>query len=902
MGIHGIYKEIGPGQRKALSKLAVDKFEETGRPLRLAIDVSIWLFQIQAGKGGTNPAPRTFYYRLLRLVALCINPVFVFDGPNKPPFKRGKKTGAHVSSIPDFLAKQLIKQFGFPIHYAPGEAEAECALLQRKGIVDAVLSEDVDTLMFGSGVTIRNWSAEGTSKTPTHVNVYEATKTKSGPSGLDREGMILVALMSGGDYVPGGIPNCGPKIACEAARGGFGRELCRLTRTDKAGLREWRERLQEELKFNRNKVFATKHGAIKIPEDFPNMEILSYYTHPVVSNQAALDKLRDSMSWDKEIDFAGLREFTEDAFDWRKLEGAKHFVRSLAPAMLVRGLRMRGERDPPSSDDLESIRADESLLVKGIHGKRTHAVTDHTTELRVSYKPIELVRIDLDKEEPDDELPDPSEGQDDPDASVADLGEEDESATTKRGSTKFDPSKPARIWVMETYVKVGVPLTAEDWAASRQLGKRARPTKESTRTSTAKGGRRPKATLAKPQASILQFAKATKPGLKALQADPRPQAKAAKSVASSTINLLSSSPPKPFSHPPLSKPRERSLSPLPEIPPSVTRRRKRGPLQRSHTLPADLDSPPPRPRTPPPSAAIEFLDLVSSPATPSPGLLPAKKARTTSVRTPTAGRGRKQDFVITSPSKAKQTTLDAWARSSPAGTPGKIGQVSLAVDRAPLPPPPPFSISHDIETLDFTKSSPVKAPAPPLFRPSSKQSHDAETNKLSALTRPRPPLRSISSNASSTSSRSNSNSSTTSKTTTRKAPTRKGRENTPTVTDLASTPDSNTVDLTLLSSPPTSLLSTSRHSTTTAPPPPTAKPTRPSPTTQRRSPRNHKQNAPHHVEKQTKKLVIKLSPSSSGTWQFQDADVFGSSPVTSGFGRRKWRESQVGFLDLVDSD
>lgn len=35
----------------ALSRLALDKFEETGRPFRIAIDVSIWLFQIQAGKG-----------------------------------------------------------------------------------------------------------------------------------------------------------------------------------------------------------------------------------------------------------------------------------------------------------------------------------------------------------------------------------------------------------------------------------------------------------------------------------------------------------------------------------------------------------------------------------------------------------------------------------------------------------------------------------------------------------------------------------------------------------------------------------------------------------------------------------------------------------------------------------
>lgn len=80
-----IYGELGPGERIALSKLAVEHFERTGRPLRIAVDISIWQFQIQSGKGGSNPALRTLYYRLLRLLALNIQPLFVFDGPHKPP-------------------------------------------------------------------------------------------------------------------------------------------------------------------------------------------------------------------------------------------------------------------------------------------------------------------------------------------------------------------------------------------------------------------------------------------------------------------------------------------------------------------------------------------------------------------------------------------------------------------------------------------------------------------------------------------------------------------------------------------------------------------------------------------------------------------------------------------------
>ena len=50
-----IYGEIGAGERVALSKLAIEKFEQTGRPLRIAIDISIWQFQIQAGQGEWQP-------------------------------------------------------------------------------------------------------------------------------------------------------------------------------------------------------------------------------------------------------------------------------------------------------------------------------------------------------------------------------------------------------------------------------------------------------------------------------------------------------------------------------------------------------------------------------------------------------------------------------------------------------------------------------------------------------------------------------------------------------------------------------------------------------------------------------------------------------------------------------
>ncbi|KIW03895.1 uncharacterized protein PV09_04738 [Verruconis gallopava] len=466
MGIHGIYKEIGPGRRIALSKVAVEHFEKTGRPLRIAIDISIWLFQIQSSKGGSNPALRTFYYRLLRLISLSIHPLFVFDGPNKPPFKRNKRTGPNVASVPEFLAKQLLKQFGLPFHLAPGEAEAECALLQREGVVDAVLSEDVDTLMFGSGLTFRNWTPEANkSKVPTHVNLYDACTTKD-ISGMDREGMILVALMSGGDYVPEGIPGCGPKTACEAARAGFGHELCQISRRDVDRLRDWKERLAHELHTNENKFFSRKHGKLAIPDDFPNPEVLGYYTHPVVSSMDKIRKLEAELKWDMDIDFRKLRSFTADAFDWTNLSGAKKFIRNLAPALLVRELRMKGEALARSLHEPAKPTTNEEPYIKAIHGRRNHVSADHVAELRITFTPHELVPIDLAVEEPDDEIS--NESSDEEGRTGYGDREAPGSPTKKKAPSRYDPTEVEKLWVLESYVRAGAPLTVREWERSRK--------------------------------------------------------------------------------------------------------------------------------------------------------------------------------------------------------------------------------------------------------------------------------------------------------------------------------------------------------------------------------------------------------------------------------------------------
>ena len=445
-----------------------------------------------------------------------------------------------VATVPEFLAKQLLKEFGFPWHVAPGEAEAECALLQQNGVVDAVISEDVDTLMFGSGVTLRNWNAnvEGAGKgnhSPTHVSVYRAAETKERSKGIDREGMILVALMSGGDYIPEGVPGVGAKVACDAARAGFGAELCKLGRKDKDGLKAWKQRLEHEIRTNESKFFTRKNTGFVMPEDFPSREVLGYYTHPCVSTLEKVERLRREVKWDQSIDFAALRSFTADAFDWRCRGGAKKFVKNLAPALLIRDLRLRGEASSPADSDPEAQEAVERSLVHAIHGKRNHVSADGELEYRISFTPANLVPIDLSLEEEDDECTPAGELDDESDAesvaaseapSSTQAGPEDAdpmaSPSKKRQFRPYFPDQPEKLWILREPLRLGCPMIVEDYEASIQDPKEFLKQRRLARANEKKGRNipAPKQSRKKkvwemeamPENSLMAYARITKAG------------------------------------------------------------------------------------------------------------------------------------------------------------------------------------------------------------------------------------------------------------------------------------------------------------------------------------------------------------------------------------------------------
>jgi len=154
---------IGAGEVTPIADLAAEHFQRNGHPLRIAIDEAHWRFhtlsdaEIRAIRMRTpesNPREKGIVYRILPLLTLHIQLLFVFDGPGRPEYKQKRilpkgyqPHGYHGRETA--LLKDTLDALGIPHHQALGEAEAECAALQKHGIVDAVWSEDSDTMMFG---------------------------------------------------------------------------------------------------------------------------------------------------------------------------------------------------------------------------------------------------------------------------------------------------------------------------------------------------------------------------------------------------------------------------------------------------------------------------------------------------------------------------------------------------------------------------------------------------------------------------------------------------------------------------------------------------------------------------------------------------------------------------------
>ncbi|KAG6374035.1 hypothetical protein JVT61DRAFT_4673 [Boletus reticuloceps] len=449
MGVAGLWEVLRPaGQVRSLTELAVeDGFNANPsrqRGFRIGIDASIWFFHAAYGREGENPELRTLFFRCCRLLQSPLLPLFVFDGPNRPAIKRGKRVGGNVHWLTQGM-KNIIDAFGFEWRVASGEAEAELAYLNRVGIIDAVLSDDVDNFLFGATVVIRNPSntLSGNRAHPVknaqgkddgnHVATYTAEAILSNPSvALSRSGTILIGLLSGGDYIPAGLPGCGQKFATGLARAGFGDSLVKAVKELKgarldAFLIQWRQDIRNELKTNKSGLLPSKKPSLaaSLPDDFPSLPVLVSYTDPITSETTSQrgERKQSPPVWRNDPDPMRIASLCELYFEWGvkdvivqrfrtsssegchrwsyvrrpPLNGAPHPGSEEGDASEFFSLSSLVPLSSPSpnsssrSASPSSPTSGPSPLLLEVLSQRSHASTDSTLELRVLIDPTALV-------------------------------------------------------------------------------------------------------------------------------------------------------------------------------------------------------------------------------------------------------------------------------------------------------------------------------------------------------------------------------------------------------------------------------------------------------------------------------------------------------------------------------
>ncbi len=116
-------------------------------------------------------------------------------------------------------SKRILSLMGIPYLNAPSEGESTAAYLSKKKMVYASVSQDYDSILFGTNKLIRNLTISGKRKIP-NKNSYidiepeliEYDKVLK-ENNLTHEQLIDLGILIGTDFNPDGFKGIGPKTA-----------------------------------------------------------------------------------------------------------------------------------------------------------------------------------------------------------------------------------------------------------------------------------------------------------------------------------------------------------------------------------------------------------------------------------------------------------------------------------------------------------------------------------------------------------------------------------------------------------------------------------------------------------------------------------------------------------------
>ncbi|KAK0440483.1 uncharacterized protein EV420DRAFT_1485946 [Desarmillaria tabescens] len=200
-----------------------------------------------------------------------------------------------------------------------GEAEAELAMLSDLGQIDAVMSEDFDTMVFSAQRVVR---IKEESDSEYLIEEHEVR------SQFSHNNLVMIALLAGGDYnvsigeqlfdafKASGIDN----YAAVASM--WCQDLCTMLEKQGAG-----------------HLHSQHHSlASHIPLDFPKVSVLLQYIHPVMSQSNGLENLPAAPSL-CQPNIPLLAKLCEELFVWGHSAGIiQNFSNHVFPGLATREL------------------------------------------------------------------------------------------------------------------------------------------------------------------------------------------------------------------------------------------------------------------------------------------------------------------------------------------------------------------------------------------------------------------------------------------------------------------------------------------------------------------------------------------------------------------------------------
>jgi Holliday junction resolvase YEN1 len=346
-----------------------------------------------------------------------------------------------------------------------------------------------------------------------HSTVYTLDNILTHPSvQLTRGGLILIGLLSGGDYHQAGLPRCGPGIAHGLAKCGFGDELLgaaqSLSRNELSDfLTMWREDLRSELRTNAHGHLGSKKPSLAkaVPDSFPDIDVLLLYTNPIISaTDAIVRRTHTPPRWEHEPDLGKLAHICELRFEWGLKDVLiKRFRTIIWPGIILRALRrptLEAATDHlgTSVETLQDVFGTPSKLltreysmgfgaqdiasdgggslqelIVEIHSSRMHAYTDGILEYRLEVAPAQLVRLAsagiqglrMPVDTTYDVLPSESEDESggDPDVEVT-------GRRKKHGAGPLpEPDSHLRVWMPACMVRPVLPELVEQYEAKLEV-------------------------------------------------------------------------------------------------------------------------------------------------------------------------------------------------------------------------------------------------------------------------------------------------------------------------------------------------------------------------------------------------------------------------------------------------